>query len=76
VILVRNRRPEERHDPVPHHLIHRALVTMDRFHHVLKHWVKDLSSLLRIAVCEKLHRALEIGEQHGHLLTLAFERCL
>jgi len=35
--------------------------------------VEDLARLLGIAVGEQLHRALEIGEQHGHLLALAFE---
>jgi hypothetical protein len=33
VILVGEGRAEERHDPVPHHLVDGALVLMDRFHH-------------------------------------------
>jgi hypothetical protein len=36
--------------------------------------VEDLARILRIAVGEQLHRALEIGEQDGHLLAFAFER--
>jgi len=36
VILVGDRRPEQRHDPVAHHLVHCAFVAVDRFHHVFK----------------------------------------
>jgi hypothetical protein len=35
VILVRDWRTEERHDPVAHHLIHGALVAVDSLHHPL-----------------------------------------
>ena len=37
VILVRDRSTEERHDPVAHHLVHGALVTMHGVHHQLQH---------------------------------------
>jgi hypothetical protein len=76
VVLVRNRCAEERHDPVAHHLVHRALVAVDGLHHVREDRVEDLARFLGIAVGEQLHRALEIGEQDGHLLPLAFERRL
>jgi hypothetical protein len=35
VILVRHRGAEQRHNPVTHDLVHRALVAMHRFHHAL-----------------------------------------
>ena len=35
--------------------------------------IEQLARLLRIAVGEQLHRALEVGEEHGHLLALALE---
>ena len=73
VILVSQRGPEERHDPVAHHLVHRALVAVDRLHHALEHGVEQLARLLGIAVSEKLHRALEIREEDGHLLALALQ---
>ena len=73
VVLVGERRAEERHDPVAHHLIHRAFVAVDRLHHALQHGVEDLARLLRIAVGEELHRALEVGEEDGDLLALALE---
>ena len=74
VILVRQRGAEQRHDPVAHHLVHRALVPVDGLHHVLDDGVEQLAGVLGIAVGEELHRALEIGEKHGHLLALALER--
>ena len=72
VILVSERRAEERHDAVAHHLIHGALVAVDGLHHALEDGIEDLPRLFRIAVGEELHRALEVGEQHGHLLALTF----
>ena len=71
VILVRERRAEERHDAVAHHLVHRALVAVHRFHHVLEHGVEERARLLGVAVGEQLHRALEVGEEHRDLLALA-----
>jgi hypothetical protein len=73
VVLVRHRRPEQRHDPVPHHLVHRPLVAMDGLHHQRQHRIEDLAGLLRVAIGEQLHRTLEIGEQHGHLLALPLQ---
>jgi hypothetical protein len=71
VVLVGQRRAAQRHDPVAHHLVHRALVAVDGFHHPLEHGVQDLACVLGIAVGEQLHRALQIGEEHGHLLAHA-----
>ena len=74
VVLVRQRRAEQRHDAVAHHLVDGALVAVHRLHHALEHRVEELARLLRIAVGEQLHRALQVGEQHRDLLALAFER--
>jgi hypothetical protein len=49
---------------------------VDGLHHPLQHWVEDLACVLRIAVGEQRHRALEVGEEHGDLLPFAFERAL
>ena len=76
VILVGERRAEERHDPVAHDLVDRALVAVDGLHHALEHGIEELARLLGVAVGEQLHRALEVGEEHGDLLALAFERGL
>jgi hypothetical protein len=76
VILVRQRRPEQRHDAITHHLIDGALVAVDGFHHQLEDGIEDLPCLFGITVREQLHRALEIGEEHGDLLPLALQRGL
>jgi len=73
VILVGQGRPEERHDAVAHHLIHGALVVMDGVHHQCEHGIEELARLLGVAVGEELHGALEVGEEDGDLLALAFE---
>jgi hypothetical protein len=74
VVLVGEGSPEERHDPVPHDLVDRPLVPVDRLHHPLEDRVDQLPGFLGIAVGQELHRALHIGEEHGDLLPLAFER--
>jgi hypothetical protein len=73
VVLVGERGAEERHDPVAHDLVHGALVAVHGFHHPFQHWVEQLARLLGITVGEQLHRALEVGEEHRHLLALALE---
>ena len=74
VILVRKRRAEERHDPVAHHLVHRALVAMHRVHHVREDGIENLARFLGIAVGEQLHRSLQVGEEDGDQLALALQR--
>src|SRR5262249_33232643 len=76
VVLVGQRRAEERHDSVAHHLVDRALVPMDGLHHPLKNGIENLASLLRITVGEQFHRALEVGEEHGDLLPLPLQGAL
>jgi hypothetical protein len=46
---------------------------MDSLHHAFEDRIEDLPRLFGIAVREQLHRALEVGEQHGDLLALSFE---
>ena len=50
MVLVRERRTKQRHDPVAHDLVDRALVAVDGLHHVLENWVQELAGLLGIAV--------------------------
>ena len=73
VVLVGDGRAEDRHDPVAEHLVHGALVVMDRLHHPLEDGVEELPRFFRITVGKQLHRPLEVGEQHRHLLSLALE---
>ena len=76
VVFVGDRRAEQRHDPVAHHLVHRAFKAVHGVHHVREDRIEDVARVLGIAVGEELHRALEIGEQDGHVLPLALERRL
>jgi hypothetical protein len=76
VVLVGERCTEEGHDAVAHHLVHRALVAVHRFHHPVEHGVEDPAGVFRVAVGEQFHRALHVGEQHRHLLAFAFQRTL
>ena len=73
MILLGDGGAEQGHDPVPQHLVHRALAVVDRLHHPLEHGVENPSCLLGVAVGEQLHRALHVGEEHGDALALAFE---
>ena len=73
MVLVGERRAEQRHDAVAHHLVDRALVAVDGLHHPLEDGIEELARLLGVAVGQELHRALEVGEEHGDLLALAFE---
>jgi hypothetical protein len=74
VVLMGNGRSEQCHDPVAHDLIDRALIAMDRFHHVLENRVEHPTGFLGVTVGQQLHRAFEIGKKHGDMLALALER--
>src|SRR5262245_28934965 len=73
MVLVRQWSTEEGHDAVAHHLVHRTFVAMHCLHRALEHGVEDLSRFFRIPVGQQLHGSLEIGEEHGDLLALAFK---
>jgi len=76
VVVVGDGSAEERHYAIAHNLVDGALVAMDGLHHPLKHGVQDLARLLGITIREQLHRALEVGEEHGDLLAFALEGAL
>jgi hypothetical protein len=50
MILVRDRRAEERHDPVTHNPIDGSFVTVDCLYHPFEHRVEELLHSLGIAV--------------------------
>jgi hypothetical protein len=76
VIFVGERRAEQRHDPVAHHLVDRSLVAVDGLHHPFEDWIENLARFLGIAIGEQLHRPLEVGEEHSHLFALPLEGAL
>jgi hypothetical protein len=73
VVLVGDRRPEERHDPVARVLVHRAFEAVHALGEDLEEAIEYLVPLLGIEPLGELHRALHVGEQDGDLLALAFE---
>src|SRR5262249_1152121 len=76
MILVGQWSSEERHYPVPRQLVDRALVAMNRLHHVLEDRIQELPGLFGVAVDQQLHRRLRVGEQDRDLLPLALKRGL
>ena len=73
VVLVRDRRAEERHDAVAGELVDRALEAVHAVGEDREEAVHDLVPLFGIDLLGELHRALHVGEQHRDLLALAFE---
>src|SRR5262250_1757127 len=68
-----HRGTEQCHDAVAHDLVDRALVAVDGLHHQLEDGGENLAGLLGAAASEQLHRAFQIGEQHGHLLAFTLQ---
>jgi hypothetical protein len=52
VIFMGERRAEQRHDAVAHHLVDGTLVVMDRLHHPLEDGIENLARLFGVAVSE------------------------
>src|SRR5262245_47004516 len=73
VVLVRDRRTEERHDAVARELVDGTLEAMDAGGENLEEAIDDRAPALGIELLGQLHRALHIGEEDGHLLPLALE---
>jgi hypothetical protein len=73
VVLVGERRPEQSHDAVAHHLIDGAFVAMDRFHHPLEHRIEEPPGVFRVSIGQNLERSAEISEEDGDLFALAFD---
>jgi hypothetical protein len=67
VVLVGDRRPEQRHDPVAHDLVHGALVAVDRLYHALEDRIQELAGFLGISIRQQLHGSFEVGKQHRDL---------
>ena len=73
VVLVRDRRPEQRHDPVAGVLIDGPLEAVHAVGEDLEEAVEDAVPLLRVDPLRQLHRALHVGEQHRDPLALPLE---
>ena len=73
VVFMGNRRPKQGHDAIAHDLVDGAFVAVDGRHHALEHRIEQLPRLLRVALGQQLHGALEVGKQHRDLLAFAFQ---
>jgi hypothetical protein len=73
VILVRDRRPEQRHDAVAGVLVHCAFEAVHAVGENGEELVEDRVPLLRVELLGQLHRTLHVGEEDGDLLALALK---
>ena len=71
MVLVRDRRAEQRHDAVAQDPVDRAFVAMHGIHHHAERRIQDAPRVLRVGAFDQRERALDVGEQHGDLLALA-----
>ena len=70
VILVGNRRSEQRDNAVTRDLGHRPRIAVGGFHHMADRVVQNLANLLGVAVGDEGQRIFDVGEQDGILLSL------
>jgi hypothetical protein len=75
MIFMGDRGAEQGHNPIAHNPVHGALVAVDCLNHAFEHGIEELLRVFGIAISKQLHRTLDIGEQHGHLLALTLEGC-
>ena len=73
MVLVRDRRAEQREDSVAGALHDVAVVAPHRIDHQLQRRIDNRARFFGIEVLFELGRALDIGEQRGDGLALAFE---
>ncbi len=73
MVLVRDRRAEQRHDAVAGELVDRALEAVDALAEDREEALHDLAPLLGVAALGEVHRAHHVGEQHRHVLALPFQ---
>ena len=73
VVFVGQRRPEEGHDTVAQHLVHRTLEAVHGVHHAMQGGVEELLGGFWIEILDQLGRVFDVGEQHRDLLALALQ---
>ncbi len=73
MVFMGDRRSEQRHNAVPQHLVHRALVAMDSLHHDMDCRLQELLSGFGVEVLDQLGRVLDVGEKDSNLLALALQ---
>jgi hypothetical protein len=71
MVLVRDRRAEEREDAVAARVGHPAVVAVHGVRHHGEGGVDDAARVLGVEAIDQLHRPLDVGEQRGDGLALA-----
>ena len=74
VVLVRERRAEQRHDAVARVLVHRPFEAVHAVGEDGEEPIHDAVPVLGVDLLGERHRALHVGEEDGHLLALALHR--
>ena len=73
MVLVRDRRAEQRHDPVTSELVHSSLEAAHAVGEQREEALHDLAPLVRVDLLRHVHGALDVGEEHSDLLPLAVD---
>jgi len=73
MVLMGNRRSEHRKNAVTGQLHYVTVVAMYSAHHKVQYRVDNGAGLLRVELTDKLHRALNVGEERGDRLALALD---
>jgi len=73
VVLMGDRGPEERHDPIPKELIHRPLVAVDLGQHHLEGPAHEAMDVFRVEALGEGGEPGDVHEEHRDLLALPFE---
>ena len=73
MVLVSDRCAEERHDPIAHVLIHGPFEAVHAVGEDREEALHDPVPVFGVDRLGEIHRPLNVGEQHRHLLPLALE---
>jgi hypothetical protein len=73
MVLVGDRSAEQGEDAVARGLRDVPLVAVNRIDHQLKSGIDDRARVLGVETLDQLHRALDVGEEGGDGLALAFK---
>src|SRR5438874_2220137 len=74
MVLMGNRRPEERHEAITQELIDSALIAMDSAQRQLKKMVQDGMHGLWPELLRQARVIRQVTEEHGDLLALPLQR--
>ena len=73
MIFMSDRCAKQRENSVTGRLDNVPVVAMNRIDHELQRWIDNRASYFGIEIAHQLGGALDIGEQRGHALALAFD---